>query len=39
MAPKAQNCDPLLFVVMVFAGYSSDETPANNEGHLYLLKT
>ena len=33
---KAQNSVPLLFAVLVFAGYSWDVTPANNEGRLYI---
>jgi len=34
---KAQSSVPLLFAVLVFAGYSWDLTPANNEGRLYLI--
>ena len=34
-ALKGQNSGPLLFAVLVLAGYSWDVTPANNEGRLY----
>ena len=37
-ALKGLNSGPLLFAVLVFAGYSWDLTPANNEGHLYSVK-
>jgi len=32
---KAKNSGPLLFEVLVFAVYSGNGTPANNEGNLY----